>query len=256
MNLLAIGDVVGKLGRQTVSEILPQIKHDYNVDIVIANGENAAGGKGLTDSTAKDLFRSGVDIISSGNHIWAQRETNSLLESGMPILRPLNYPPGTPGQGVISHQGITVINVMGRTFMAGDLDCPFRMVDQILEEQETESIVILDIHAEATSEKVAMSWYLDGRISAIFGTHTHVPTADQQILPNKTAYVTDLGMVGAAESVIGVEKEAVIERFLTQMPVRFRPVEEGPAVFNSVLIKIDPETGSATSIDRVDRRTK
>ena len=254
MKLLAIGDVVGKLGRSTVTKVLPQLRIDYGINLVVANGENAAGGKGITTSTAKELLEAGVDVISSGNHIWAQREAYSLLESEMPILRPLNYPPGAPGRGSLIHNDVTIINIMGRTFMPGDLDCPFRTADRILADQKGQQVIVLDLHAEATSEKTAMAWYLDGRVSAIFGTHTHVPTADARIFPQGTAYVTDLGMVGAVESVIGVEKEAVIERFLSQLPSRFKPVEKGPAIFNSVLIEIDEVTGKSLAIERIDRQ--
>ena len=254
MRLLAIGDVVGQLGRATVAQVLPNIRRQYSPDLVIANGENAAGGKGLTFPTAQDLLRSGVDVISSGNHIWAQKDASLLLESDLPILRPLNYPPGAPGQGVLTHDGVTIFNLMGRTFMPGDLDCPFRTADQVLSGQDGPGVVVLDLHAEATSEKTAMAWYLDGRVSVVFGTHTHVATADARIFPKGTAYVTDLGMVGALNSVIGVETEAVLERFLSQLPVRFTPVEKGPSIFNSVLIDINEVTGTALSIERVDRQ--
>ncbi len=248
-----IGDVVGKLGRRTVSTLLPEIKRSMKVDLVIANGENAAGGRGLTPATAEELRSAGVDVITSGNHIWENREIYALLETDAPIVRPLNYPPGTPGRGVYRQGGVAVINLIGRTFMGLQLDCPFRAVDQALSDLEDCRVVIVDLHAEATSEKIGMGYYLDGRVSAVVGTHTHVPTADTRVLPEGTAHVSDLGMVGALHSVLGMEIEPVIERFLTQRPNRFDPVDQGPAVFNSVLVQIDENSGRALSIDRVDR---
>lgn len=215
--------------------------------------ENAAGGRGLTPQSSDELFKAGVDIMTSGNHIWEKREIYPILDSDAPIVRPLNYPEGTPGRGVYRHNGLAVINVMGRTFMGVHLDCPFRGVDQALSELADCPIIIVDVHAEATSEKIAMGYYLDGRVSAVVGTHTHVPTSDTRVLPNGTAYVTDLGMVGALHSVLGMETKAVLQRFLTQLPNRFGPVESGPAVFNSVLIDIEDDSGRARSIERLDR---
>lgn len=248
-----IGDVVGKLGRRTVAALLPEIRRARAVDLVIANVENAAGGRGLTPQTADDLFKAGVDIMTSGNHIWENREIYPVLNSEAPIVRPLNYPEGTPGRGVYRKNGVAVVNVMGRTFMGVHLDCPFRGMDAALAGLGGSRIVIVDVHAEATSEKIAMGYYLDGRVSAVVGTHTHVPTSDTRVLPNGTAYVTDLGMVGALNSVLGMETAAVLERFLRQLPNRFGPVESGPAVFNSVLIDIDDESGRARFIERLDR---
>jgi metallophosphoesterase (TIGR00282 family) len=248
-----IGDVVGKLGRRTVSALLPGIRNDHSIDLVVANGENAAGGRGLTPQTAGDLFKAGVDVITSGNHVWENREVYPLLQGDSPIVRPLNYPEGTPGRGVITHNDVTIINLMGRTFMGLQLDCPFRAVDRAIHDAAGARIILVDLHAEATSEKIAMGHYLDGRVSAVVGTHTHVPTSDTRVLPKGTAYVTDLGMVGGLNSVLGMGYEAVLQRFLTQLPNRFQPVESGPAVFNSVLIKIDNNTGRAGSIERLDR---
>ncbi len=253
MNVLIIGDIVGKPGRRTVSDLLPELRRTLALDLVIANGENAAGGKGLTEATAEELYEAGVEIITSGNHIWEHREIYPILDSETPILRPLNYPQGSPGRGVLTHNGVAVINVMGRAFMPNHLDCPFRAADAALAQLEGYRTIILDMHAEATSEKVAIAWYLDGRVSAVVGTHTHVPTADPRILPRGTAYVTDIGMVGPRDSVLGVETQAVIQRFLTQLPNRFSTAERGPAVFNSVLVEIDPVSGRATSIQRIDR---
>jgi metallophosphoesterase (TIGR00282 family) len=244
---------VGKLGRRTVRGLLPEIRRESDIDLVIANGENAAGGRGLTPNTAEELFTAGVDIITSGNHVWENREIYPVLNSDAPIVRPLNYPEGTPGRGTYRKDGVAVVNLMGRTFMGVQLDCPFRSADRALAEIGDCRVVIVDLHAEATSEKIAMGFYLDGRVSAVVGTHTHVPTSDTRVLPKGTAYVSDLGMVGALNSVLGMEFEAVLERFLTQLPNRFGPVESGPAVLNSVLVDIDEETGRARSIERLDR---
>src|SRR5712692_1898930 len=253
LNVLLIGDIVGKLGRRTVAAVLPEVRRSHNIDFVVANGENTAGGRGLTPSTADELYDAGVDVITSGNHIWENREIYPVLDSDAPLVRPLNYPAGTPGRGVYTNNGIAVINVMGRTFMGMHLDCPFRAIDQALASLSDCQIVIVDFHAEATSEKIAMGYYLDGRVSAVAGTHTHVPTSDTRILPEGTAYVSDLGMVGGLHSALGMQLEPVIQRFLTQLPNRFDPVDKGPAVFNSVLIQIDNQTGRAVAIQRLDR---
>lgn len=249
-----IGDVVGSLGRRTVRALLPGLRRELALDVVIANGENAAGGRGLTNATAQELFEAGVDILTSGNHVWEHREVYSLLESEAPILRPLNYPPMVPGHGFLVHQGVGVLNLMGRTFMGMTLDCPFRAADYALARLKADTaVVIVDMHAEATSEKAALGWYLDGRVSAVVGTHTHVATADARILPQGTAYVTDLGMVGPRDSVIGMEVGPILERFLTQLPIRFSPVERGAAIFNAVLVEVDGGSGQALAIQRVDR---
>jgi metallophosphoesterase, MG_246/BB_0505 family len=254
LNVLLIGDVVGKLGRRTVTAVLPELRKERGLNLVIVNGENTAGGRGLTPGKADELFRAGVDVITSGNHIWENREIYPVLnDPTAPVIRPMNYPEGVPGRGVHIHGGVAILNAMGRTFMGVSIDDPFRAVDRALKDLPDCRVRILDFHAEATSEKIALAYYLDGRVSAVVGTHTHVPTSDTRILPNGTAYVTDLGMVGALHSVLGMETERVIERFLTQLPNRFDPVEKGPAVFNSVLIAIDEETGRALSIERVDR---
>ena len=253
MNILLIGDVVGKVGRRAIACLLPEIRRNHDLDIVIANGENAAGGKGLTPSTADELFEAGVEIITSGNHIWRYNEIYSYLDSEAPVLRPLNYPKGAPGRGFLCHNGVAVINLMGRTFMPGALDCPFRGADDALANINDCAIVIVDMHAEATSEKAAMAWYLDGRVSAVIGSHTHIPTADARVLPKGTAFVTDVGMVGSRDSILGVMKEPVIDGFLNQLPARFTTDEHGPVVFNSVLIQVDDASGRATDIQRVDR---
>ena len=252
MRVLFIGDVVGEPGRRALTGLLPGLRHERDIDVIIANGENAAGGRGLTVRTAKEMFRAGVDIISSGNHILDQREIVEQLDSEAPIIRPANYPVGTPGRGMVTAHGITVINLQGRTFMP-NIDCPFRTADALLEGHPSGPIIV-DLHAEATSEKVAMGWYLDGRVAAVFGTHTHVPTADTRILPKGTAYVTDAGMTGARDSVLGFEIEASHRLFLTSMPTRL-PVEERKsiAIMNSVLLDYDEAAGRARSIERLDR---
>lgn len=253
VNILMIGDIVGKLGRRTVANLLPEIRRSHSLDLVIANGENTAGGHGLTPDTAEDLYQAGIDVITSGNHIWSHPEIYPLLDSAGPILRPLNYPDGSPGLGMHCHDGIAVINLIGRTFMADQVDCPFRAADKALASLQDCRIIIVDMHAEATSEKIGMGYYLDGRVSAVLGTHTHIPTSDTRILPRGTAYVTDVGMVGALHSILGMEIQPVVQRFLTQLPTRFNPVDKGAAVFNATLMQIDPETGHAISIERLDR---
>ncbi len=253
LRVLVIGDIVGKLGRRTVGAVLPEIRETHQVDFVIANGENTAGGRGLTPKLANELFDMGIDVITSGNHIWDKAEIYPALDKDERILRPMNYPESVAGHGVYRGDGIVVMNVMGRAFMGVHLDCPFRAMDRALEQVRDARVIIVDLHAEVTSEKVGMGYYLDGRVSAVVGTHTHIPTADTRVLPEGTAYVTDLGMVAALHSVLGMETKAVLERFLTQLPNRFDPVETGPAVFNSVLIQIDQQTGRSLSIERVDR---
>ena len=248
-----IGDIVGRPGRSAVNTLLPELRRELDLALVVANGENAAGGFGLTKETAEELFSSGVDVITSGNHIWDQKEVIPHLDGPMPILRPSNYPPDTPGRGHVQVNGALVVNLIGRVFV-GDYDCPFRAMDRLLDDVENRPTTILvDLHAEATSEKIAMGWYLDGRVSAVVGTHTHVPTADARVLPKGTAYLTDLGMVGPANSVIGARTEDVMHRFLTQTPRRLRVETDGPMRFNSALIDLDDATGRAKSIVRVDR---
>jgi len=254
LRILMIGDIVGRSGRKAVMETLTTIRQELKLDIIVANGENAAGGNGITSEIAKDLFGFGVDIITSGNHIWDKKEIISYIDREPRLLRPANYPSGTPGKGVgvynINGFTVGVINLSGRVYMP-DLDCPFKMADVLINNmcQQT-NIILVDFHAEATSEKVALSRYLDGRISAFVGTHTHIQTADEKILSGGTAYITDLGMTGPYNSVIGVKVDLVLHKFTTQMPVRFE-VADGPYQFNAVVIEVDEETGKAESIDRV-----
>jgi len=253
--ILAVGDIIGKPGRQAMQELLPGLRQQYRFDLVIANAENTAGGLGLTPATAKEVLDAGVDVLTSGNHIWAQKEIIPYLDGEMPILRPLNYPPGVPGRGYIINSQVMVVNLIGRTFM-GNFDCPFRAMDQLLAEvKHKPPVIIVDFHAEATSEKVAMGRYLDGRVSAVLGTHTHVGTIDAQLLPQGTAYVTDIGMTGPIDSVIGDDTEAVLQRFLTIMPHRLS-VGKGKTIFNAVLVSVDENSGKALSIDRIYREVE
>ena len=255
MLLLAVGDIIGKPGRRAVSQLLPGLRQQYGLDMVVANAENAAGGLGLTLETAKELFNAGVNVLTSGNHIWAQKEIIPYLDGKMPILRPLNYPPEVPGRGYIVNGQTMVVNLMGRTFM-GDIDCPFRAIDQLLTELRHEPpVTIVDFHAEATSEKVAMGRYLDGRVSAVLGTHTHIGTIDAQLLPQGTAYVTDIGMTGPIDSVIGNDTDTVIRRFLTGIPHRLS-VGKGKTVFNAILVEVADDSGKAISMDRIYREVE
>ncbi len=251
MRILFIGDVVGGDGRRAVAALLPQLRRQHSMDFVIVNGENAAGGRGITQATAEELFAAGVDVITTGNHIWDQREVYDYLDLESRLIRPINYPPGLPGRGRVQMDGVLVINVSGRAFLA-NMDCPFRAMDDVLaREAEGARAIIVDFHAEATSEKVAMGFFLDGRVSAVIGTHTHVPTADQRILAGGTAHVSDVGMVGALDSVLGMEVDSVLRHLTTLQPARFR-VAEGPVRFNSVVIEVDEATGHARSIERLD----
>jgi len=253
MLILVIGDIIGRPGRQAVHRFLPDLRQQYELDMVIANAENTAGGFGLTSAIARELLGADIDVLTSGNHIWAQKEIIPYLDGEMPIVRPLNYPPGVPGRGYIIIRQTMVVNLMGRTFM-GDLDCPFRAMDKLLAELEHKPpVIIVDFHAEATSEKVAMGRYLDGRVSAVLGTHTHVGTIDAQLLPQGTAYVTDIGMTGPMDSIIGDDAEAVIQRFLTGMPHHLS-VGKGKLTFNAILLSVDEDSGRAINIERICRQ--
>ena len=251
MRVLFLGDIVGSCGRRAVVGTVPRLRRELDLDFVVANGENVAGGRGITESTARQLFEHGVDVISGGNHTFQHRDAYAYLDEEPKILRPANYPPGAPGHGVANVGDLTVVNVIGRTFMAAEYDDPFRAVDTILERIDPRRFILVDFHAEATSEKQAMGWYLDGRVTAVVGTHTHVPTADCRVLPAGTGFCTDAGMCGARDSIIGDEVEAVLERFRTQLPTRL-PAADGPAVLNGVLVEADPVTRRAVRIERVD----
>jgi len=254
MLILAIGDIVGKPGRQAIREFLPGLRQQHGIDLVIANGENAAGGFGLTISTTHELLSYGIDVLTSGNHIWAQKEIIPYLDGDLPILRPLNYPEGAPGRGYMVNGKVLVVNLIGRTFMS-NYDCPFRAMDKLLSEIESKPpITIIDFHAEATSEKVALGRYLDGRVSAVLGTHTHVGTTDARILRRGTAYITDIGMTGPDDSIIGDDAEAVIQRFLTMMPHHLS-VGKGKPILNAIMVEISDKSGRATGIERIYRET-
>lgn len=253
MRVLMIGDVMGSPGRKAVQRLLPSLRQEYGLDLVVCNGENSAGGFGITYKTAQQLLQAGVDVLTTGNHVWKKKEIIPHMQEDLPIVRPSNFPPGVPGRGHLRVGNVVTLNLMGRTFME-PLDCPFREADRVLSEVggPPETIVLVDFHAEATSEKQALGWFLDGRVSAVVGTHTHVPTADQRIMPEGTAFVSDLGMVGPINSVIGTDPNVVLEKFLTQTPQRFS-VAKGPVTFNSVMVEIDDETGKASRVERVDR---
>jgi len=254
MRVLFVGDIISKTGRRALREGLYDLRSSRDIDLVIANVENAAGIFGITEKVIKEIKSSGVDIMTSGNHVWDKREGITLLDTRDDIIRPANYPPMVPGKGFAIKQfngaRISVINIQGRIFMT-PIDCPFRAMDEILKMLPTDTVIkIVDFHAEATSEKVAMGYYLDGKVSAVIGTHTHVQTADEKILPMGTAYLTDAGMTGPVESVIGVKKEQIIDRFITGIPSRMI-VAHGDSMINGALIDIDEKTGKAHSIERI-----
>lgn len=251
-----IGDIVGRPGRTFLRMKLPSLKKQYNIDYVIANGENAAGGNGITKKIFDELLISGVDFFTMGNHIWDNKDIFNFIHEETNMVRPANYPPETPGKGyavvnIKNDLTIGILNLSGRTFMPS-LDCPFRTADFIIEKLKKETdIIIVDFHAETTSEKMAMGYYLDGRATVVFGTHTHVQTADERILPKGTAYITDIGMTGPYDSILGVDKDRVIKKFLTQMPVRFE-IAKGPSQINAIAVNIDEKTGYAKSIERIN----
>ena len=258
MKVLFIGDIVGEPGRKFLARNLRSLVDKYEIDVVIANGENAAGGFGITSGVCEDLFNMGIDVITSGNHIWDKKEIIPFIEKERRLLRPLNYPEGVPGYGDISiytraGEKLVVVNLMGRVFM-GNYDCPFRVFDKEISRLTREGgAVIIDFHAEATSEKLAFGWFVDGRVAAVVGTHTHVQTADEHILPGGTAYITDVGMTGPLNSVIGIETKIIIERYLTLMPRKYN-VAKGNPVISAVVIEIDGSTGKSTHIERLQIR--
>jgi hypothetical protein len=259
VKVLFIGDIFGQPGRRIVKEMLPALREEFAPDLVLANGENAAAGFGITPALVEELLDLGIAVLTSGNHIWDKKEILPYLAERADgrLLRPANYPRGVPGQGLYlgcTQAGLryAVLNLQGRVFMP-TIDCPFRTADALLGQiPEEVRIRIVDVHAEATSEKQALGWYLDGRVTAALGTHTHVPTADEMVLPKGTAYITDLGMTGPYDSVIGIEKESIIKKFLDQIPARFE-VAKGDVRFSAVLVEADPATGRALAIQRVLR---
>ncbi|MCL4424222.1 MAG: TIGR00282 family metallophosphoesterase [Firmicutes bacterium] len=256
MRILAIGDIVGKPGRQITAQILPSLLREEGIDFVLANGENAAGGTGITREVADDLFSLGIDVLTMGNHVWDKKEIFEFIGEEKRLVRPLNYPPGAPGRGSVILRGpgftnIAVVNAAGRVFNPVNLDCPFRTLEKEVEALRQQTpLVLVDFHAEATSEKMALAWYLDGKVTALLGTHTHVQTSDERVLPGGTAFITDVGMTGPYNSVIGVGKKEVIERFLTQLPARF-DVAKGPSQFSAVLLDVDETTGRSRGITRI-----
>jgi metallophosphoesterase (TIGR00282 family) len=254
MNILMVGDVFGDSGRAALSRLLPRIRQEHAIDLAVVNVENAAAGFGVTPQMARQFLDQGADVMTSGNHIWDRREIVEFITRENLLLRPANFPEGTPGVGHVTVKAgphrVGVLNLMGRVFMT-PIDCPFRKADEVVPQLRREAAVILvDMHCEATSESQAMGWYLDGRVSAVVGTHRHVQTADERVLPGGTAYITDLGMTGPTEGVIGVDREIIINRFLHQMPARFEPAK-GPAALHGVVIVVDPESGRASQIRRL-----
>lgn len=254
MKILFIGDIVGRGGRAIVRSLLPALKQAYSIDVVIANGENSAAGVGITKKVYDELMLMGIDVITTGNHIWDRREFLPDIEQCTNLIRPANYPDGVPGKGygIFTSKPLRygVTNLLGRIFMPC-MGCPFRAADKLIEKIKAETpIMIVDFHGEATSEKNALAWYLDGKVSAVIGTHTHVQTSDERILPQGTAYITDVGMVGAYDSVIGVRKEQIIKRFLLGMPEHFEPERKGPGLFNALMIDIGDD-GKSKEVKRI-----
>jgi metallophosphoesterase (TIGR00282 family) len=255
IRILMIADIIGKAGRRAVARFLPQMTDD--VDLIVANGENAAGGFGITPKVLAQIFQCGVDVVTSGNHLWDRKEITEVLTTETRLLRPANFPPEVEGVGWTLYPArdgtvVGIVNLMGRVFMK-DLDCPFRAAEGIVEEIRRDTpIILVDMHAEATSEKLAMGYWLDGRVSAVVGTHTHVATRDSRILPKGTAYMTDIGMTGPHDSVIGIKAEDAIRRFLTQVPVKFR-VAADDVKMQAVIISVDPASGRAIDIEFVEK---
>ncbi len=254
MRVMLTGDVVGRGGRRAFREITPQLRREKHIDVVIVNGENSAHGKGYTRTSLDELYQGGADVVTSGNHVWDKKDVLEFIDREPFLIRPANYPEGVPGKGYCifpwKAKNIGVMNLSGRVFMP-ELDDPFQKVEELLREMKSEcDLLFLDFHAEATSEKMAMGWYLDGRVNAVVGTHTHIQTADARILPQGTAYITDLGMVGPWNSVLGVKVENILYKFTTGMPTRFE-VAEGPNVYSALIVDIDESTNRTTGIERI-----
>lgn len=256
MNILFLGDIVGKVGREAVKKILPELRKKHDLDFVFGNAENLAGGRGVTADTIDEMLQAGIDFFTSGNHVFFREGFAEILnDESMRILRPANYPDDVPGRGFVELDKLVLVNLIGTTWMEGPAACPFRTIDKILENQLTNKpdnqMIIVDFHAEATSERQAMGYHLDGRVSTVVGTHTHVPSADAKILSNGTSFVTDVGMIGASNSVLGVSPAKIIEKLKYPYPTRFEWVKKGPAIFNSVLISLDTQ-GKTIDIKRLD----
>ena len=256
MKILLFGDIVGRVGREAVKLVLPELREKYSPDLTIANGENLAHGKGVTSEVLSELLAAGIDVFTSGNHVWDRKEVFDVFADARlsdKLMRPANYPPGTPGEGAkfltIATKNVLVLNLLGRVFSRVDSDDPFRAADEILKSfaPRRPQITLVDFHAEATSEKAALAWHLAGRVTAVWGTHTHVPTRDERILPGGTGFVTDLGMCGLADGIIGMEREPIISSFLTQLPMQFESPASGPAVVNAMILTV--EAGKTTAME-------
>jgi len=258
MNILCIGDIVGRPGREALRQVLPQLQKEFNLQFVIVNGENSAGGFGITSTIADEIFQLGCHVITLGDHVWDKREIADYLSKRNDIIRPANFPNGAPGEGwtvqkLPTGEKIGIISLLGRVFMRYNVDCPFRKLEAIVHELRKETpIIFVDMHAEATSEKTALGNFIDGKVSAVFGTHTHIQTADERILPKGTAYITDLGMTGPYDSVIGQNKEIIIERFLTSLPSKLEVAQDDVRLCGMV-VEVDPKTGLAKSLTRIQR---
>lgn len=251
---MLVGDVIGNPGRRAFREHTPRLRKEYGIDIVIVNGENSAGGKGITRKSLDELYQGGADVITSGNHVWDKKDVLEFIDMEPFLLRPANYPCGVPGKGCCIYpfraKNIGIMNLSGRVFMPA-LDCPFQKVEELLRELESQcDVLLLDFHAEATSEKAAMAWYLDGRVNGVVGTHTHIQTADERILPGGTAFITDLGMVGPVDSILGVRTDIIIRKFTDGMPVRFE-LASGPNVYSALVIEVDDCTNRTVGLERI-----
>ncbi|MGK0552085.1 TIGR00282 family metallophosphoesterase [Enterococcus faecalis] len=255
MRILFIGDVVGSLGRATLTTYLPQLKKKYRPQVTIANGENAAAGRGITGKIYKKFLQDGVDVVTLGNHTWDNKDIFEFIADAKKMIRPANYPKQAPGQGLVfvkvNQLELAVINLQARTFMV-DLDDPFQKAEELIQEaQQRTPLIFIDFHGETTSEKQAMGWFLDGRVSAVIGTHTHVQTNDARLLPQGTAYLSDVGMTGPYDGILGMKREPIIEKFRTALPKRFEVIESGRAILSACLIEVDDQTGRAKSIETI-----
>ncbi len=255
MNILFVGDVVGAPGREMIQDYLPKLKSHFRAHVTIVNAENSAGGRGITEKIYKQMLEMGANVVTLGNHAWDNRDVFEFIGEAKNITRPANFPEGAPGTGLVfirvNDVEVAIINLQGRTFMPA-LDCPFKKAEELVEKARSRTnIIFVDFHAEATSEKQAMGWFLDGQVTAVVGTHTHVQTADARILPGGTAYLTDVGMTGPYDEILGMEKNAVMNRFLTSLPARFEVPKSGRKQLNACLIQLDKETGRAKSIENI-----